>query len=104
MLYYYFYDESIGFISILMFSIFLSQATYPLAEKSIEMDVDEIMCDDDITSSLNPFQMLKKSVKKINVEILRLVFIQPQMEEIREKIDRLMMRAQSLNVSCGIFN
>jgi len=87
-----------------MFSRFLSQVTYPLTEKSIEMDVDEIMCDDDIASSLNPFQMLKKSVKKLNAEILRLVFIQQQMEEIREKIDHLTMRSQSLNVSYGIFN
>jgi hypothetical protein len=41
------------------------QVTYPLTEKSIEMDVDELMCDDDIASSLNPFQMLKKSIKKM---------------------------------------
>jgi hypothetical protein len=92
------------FFFILMFFIFLSQATYLLEEKSIEMDVDEIMCDDDIASSLNPFQMLKKSVRKINVEILSLVFIQPQMKQIRENIDHLMMRAHSLNVSFRIFN
>jgi hypothetical protein len=48
-----------------MFSIFMSCAMYPLAEKSIEVDVDEIMCDGDITSSLNPFHMLKNSIKKM---------------------------------------
>jgi hypothetical protein len=78
--------------------------TTPSKQQAINTDVDDLMCDDDITTSLNPFPMVKKRIKKLNAKLLHLLFIQLQTEENREDIDRLMKRIQGLNVNYGIFN
>ena len=67
--------------NLVMFYIFLLQvtnSTFDLAsDKSIDIDVDEIMCDADIGSSLEPIKMIENTLKKSNEDILRLLFIQP---------------------------
>ena len=91
-----------------MFYIFLLQdtdSTFDLASnKLIDIDVDEIMRDIDIGSSLDPIKMIDKTLKKINEDILRIVFIQPQTNKIREKVDVLVKRSKALKVSYRIFN
>ena len=53
-------------------------STFDLAlDKSIDIDVDDIMCDGDIGSLLDPIKMIEKTLKKINEDILHLLFIQP---------------------------
>ena len=82
-----------------------SYSTFGLAsDKSIDIDVDEIMRDADIGSSLDPIKMIEKTLKKFNEDILRLLLIQPQTNEIRAKVDFLVKRSNSLKVSCRILN
>ena len=52
--------------------------------KSIDFNVDEFMCDVVIGSSLEPINMIGKTFREINEDILRLLFIQPQTYEISE--------------------
>ena len=65
---------------LVIFYIFLLQATDSeidlASDKSIDIDLDEIMCDADIGSSLDPIKMIEKSLKK-NRDIICLLFIQP---------------------------
>ena len=82
----------------------MSQATYLSEQESIDMDVRDLMLDDDITLGVNPIEVVTKAKKKINQELLRLIFIQPQTNEIRAKLERLKNRSRCLDVSCSIFN
>ena len=72
--------------------------------KSIDFNVDELMCDVVIGSSLEPINMIGKTFREINEDILRLLFIQPQTYEIRAKVDVFVNRSHDLEVSCGILN
>ena len=47
-------------------------------EKSIVLDVDDLMRDAGIGSSLDPITMIEKDLKKINQDVLRLLFIVSQ--------------------------
>ena len=64
-----------------MFYIFLLQTNDSVYEttsqQSIEFDVNELLNDADIGSSLDPFKVIDKTLKKINANILRLLFIIP---------------------------
>ena len=103
----YFFPQFIAFTSV-MFCIFLLQTTdsaYETTwEKSIAFDVDELMCDAGIGSSLDPIEMIEKTLRKINEDILCLLFIQPQTDEIRTKVDVFVKRSHALKVSCKILN
>ena len=86
---------STTFILILIFCVLImSQATHrPSIDTSIDMDVNELISDADITLSTNSIEMVRKATTKINQEILRLMFIQPRMEEIIARVDRLLLRS-----------
>ena len=62
-----------------MFYIFFMQtidSTYePTLEQSIALDVDELLHNVGIGSSLDPIKMIEKALRKINEDILRLLFI-----------------------------
>ena len=62
------------------------------------------MRDVGIGSSLDPIKMIEKPMKKNNEDILRLLFIQPQKDEIRAKVYFLVKRSHALKISCGILN
>ena len=57
-----------------------------------------------IGSSLDLINMIGKTLREINEDILRLLFIQPQTYEIRAKVDVFVKRLHALQVSCGILN
>ena len=64
-----------------MFYIFLLQTNYSVYEttsqQSIDFDVNELLNDDDIGYSLDLVKVIEKTLKKINVDILLLLFIIP---------------------------
>ena len=64
-----------------MFYIFLLQTNDLVYEtptqQSINFDVNELLNDADIGSSLDPVKLIEKTLKKINVDMLRLLFIIP---------------------------
>ena len=66
--------------------------------------MDEMMHDAVIDSSLEPINMIEKGMKKINDDILRLLFILLQRDEIKYNVDILVKRSHTLHVSCGILN
>ena len=66
--------------------------------------MDEIMHDVDIESSLYPIKMIDNTLKKLNEDILHPLFIQPQTNEIRAKVDVLVKISKALKVSCRILN
>ena len=75
-----FFPQYIAFI-LVKFYIFLLHATnstFDIAsDKSIDIDVDEIMHNVDIGPSLDPIKMIEKTLTKFNEDILHLLFIQP---------------------------
>ena len=77
-----------------MFYIFLLQTNdlvYETAtQQSIDFDVNELLNDVDIGSSIDLVNLLDKTLKKIHVEMLRLLFIIPQTYEIKAKVQVLM--------------
>ena len=64
----------------------------------------KLLNDADIGSSLYLVKVIEKTLKKINAEILRLLFIILQINEIKAKLEVLVNRSQALKVSCGILN
>ena len=76
----------------------------PESEKSIDLDVDELMRDARIGSSLDMINMIEKTLRKINEDILHFLFIQLQTYEIKAKVDVLVKRLHTLQVSCEILN
>ena len=64
----------------------------------------ELMHDAGIGSSRDPINMIEKGLKKINEDILRLMFILLQIDEIKAKVDVLVKRSHTLQVSCEILN
>ena len=66
--------------------------------------MDELMRNAGIGSSLDPIKMIEKALKKINEDIFRLLFIVPQTNEIKAKVDVLVKRSHALQVSCEILN
>ena len=93
---------------LVMFYIFLLYTTdsaYETTwEKSIAFDVDELIHDVVIGSSLDRISMIGKTLREINEDILRLLFIQPQTYEIRAKVYVFVKISHALEVSCGISN
>ena len=91
-----------------MFYIFLLQTTdfafEIVSEKSIALYVDELMHDDGIGSCLDLINMIEKALKKINEDIFYLLFIVPNTDEIRAKVDVLVKRLHALQVSYRISN
>ena len=57
-----------------------------------------------IGSSLELINMIDKTLREINEDILHLLFIQLQTYEIRAKVDVFVKRSHALEVSCGILN
>ena len=49
-------------------------------------------------------KVLEKTLKKINTDMLRLLFIIRQTYKIKAKVEVLLKRSQALKVSCGILN
>ena len=64
----------------------------------------ELLHDGYIGSSLDPIKVIEKTLKKINEGILSVLFIMPQTDEIKAKVDVLVKRSHALQVSCGILN
>ena len=48
--------------------------------------------------------MIEKALRKNNEDILCLLFIQPQIDEIKAKVDVFVNRLHALQVSCEILN
>ena len=88
--------------------IFLLQTNYSVyktsAQQSIDFDVNELLNNADLGSSLDPIKVIEKTLKKINVDILHILFIIPQTDEIESKVEVLVNRSQALKVSCRILN
>ena len=74
------------------------------SQQSIDFDVHELLNDADIGSSLELVKVIEKTLKKIIVDILRLLFIIPQTDKIKAKVEVLVKRSHSLQVSCKILN
>ena len=74
------------------------------SHQSIDFDVNDLLNDADIGSSLEPVKVIENTLKEINVDILRLLFIIPQTDEIKSKVEVLVKRSQALKVSCRILN
>ena len=91
-----------------MFYIFLLQTNDSIYEtrshQSIDFDVNEFLNDANIGSSLDPIKVIENPLKKINANILRLLFIISQKDEIKAKVDVLVKRSHALKVSCRILN
>ena len=97
----------IAFKSVMFHKILLqaTDSTFEKAsEKSIDLDVHELMRDASIGYSLESIKMIEKGLKKINEDILRLVFILLQIDEIKAKVDVLVKRSHVLQVSWRILN
>jgi hypothetical protein len=60
-------------------------------EKSIDYTEEELT-DEQIFSSPNPIQTIKKLLRKSNIELASLIEIQPQTQEIKERIKALMKK------------
>lgn len=92
-----------------MLLIFLSQLDVwektPAILDNIDIEVDSLLCDDDITYSTNPTKMIRKTEFFFNKEIFKLLFMVPQTNEIKERVKKLSKRLQKLEVSYHeIFN
>ena len=86
-----------------MFYIFLFQTNDSVYEttsqQSIDFDVNELLNDVDVGSFLDPIKVIEKTLKTINVNILRPLFIIPQIDEIKPKVEVLHKRSQALKLS-----
>ena len=64
-----------------MFDIFLLQTNYFIYEttsqQSIDFDVNQLLNNVDISSSLDPVKVIENKLKKNNANILHLLFIIP---------------------------
>ena len=74
------------------------------SQQSIDFDVNELLNDAENGSSIDPSKVTEKTLKKINVDIIRLLFIIPQTDEIKSKVEVLVKKSHALKVSCGILN
>ena len=74
------------------------------SQQSIDFDVNELLNNADIGSSIKPVKVIEKTFKKINVDILHLLFIIPQTYEIKANVEVLVKRSHALQVSCRILN
>ena len=66
--------------------------------------MNELLNDADICSSLDPIKVIEKTLKRINVDILCVLFIIPQTNEIKAKVEVMIKRYHALLVSCRILN
>ena len=66
--------------------------------------MNELLNDADIGSSLDLVKVIENTLKKINADILRLLFIIPHTNEIRAKVEVLVKRYQALKLGWGILN
>ena len=66
--------------------------------------MNELLNGADLGSSLDPIKVIEKTLKKMNVDIHHILFIIPQIDEIKEKVEVLLKRSHALKVSCGILN
>ena len=91
-----------------MFYIFLLQtndsAYETKSQQSIDFDVCDFLNNVDIGSSLDPVKVIEKTLKNINVDIFCMLFIIPQTNKIKSKVEVLLKRSHSLQVSCRILN
>ena len=91
-----------------MFYIFLLQTNDSVYEtttqQSIDFEVNDLLNDADIGSSLDMIKVIEKTLKQINEYILHLLFIILQTEEIKEKVELFLKRYRALKASCRILN
>ena len=80
-----------------MFYIFLLQTNDSMYEttsqQSIDFDVHELLNDANISHPIESVNLTEKTLKTINVDILRLLFIIPQTDEIKSKVEALVNRS-----------
>ena len=70
-----------------MFLLQATDSTFDLAlDKSIDIDVDDIMCDGDIGSWLDPIKMIEKTLKKINEDILHLLSFNRRQARLKKRL------------------
>ena len=84
----------------------LLQTNYSVYEtatqQSLDFDVNKLLNDVDISSSLDLVKVLEKTLKKIHVNMLHLLFIIPQIDKTKAKVQVLIQRSQALEVHCRI--
>ena len=89
-----------------MFYIFLlhtNDSVYETtSQQSIDFDVHELFNDGDISYSINLIKVIKKTLKFFYSDILRTLFIIPQIGEIKAKVEVFVKKSHALQVSCGI--
>ena len=73
-------------------------------QQSIDFDVNDLLNDADIGSSLELVKVIENTLKKINADMLCLLFIISQEDKIKAKVEVLHKRSQALKVSCKILN
>ena len=56
-------------------------------QQSIDFDVNELLNDAENGSSIEPVKVVENTLKKIHVNMLRLLFIIPQTNKIKESVD-----------------
>ena len=54
--------------------------------------MNDLLNDDDIGSYIDPVKLLEKTLKDIHADMLRLLFIIPNTNEVKEKVRVLMER------------
>ena len=86
-----------------MFYIFLLQtndSVYQTAtQESLDFDVYQLFNDAKIGTSVDPFKVLHKTLKKQNEEMVHLELTVPMTVEIKAKVHLLIKRCQSLKLS-----
>ena len=88
-----------------IFVLYTNDSVYKTtSQQSIDFYVNGLLNHTDIGSSLDLVKVIEKTLKKINADIICLLFIIPQMDDIKAKVEVLLKRSQSLKVSCRILN
>ena len=59
-------------------------------QQSIDFDVNKLLNDVDIGSSIDPVKVLQKTLTKLHAKMLHLAFTIPQTDEIKAKVQVLM--------------
>ena len=68
------------------------------------MDLMQMFTDVDIMHSKNIHEVAQKEKSKLNEEVVRLLLLDLQTDEIKEKIEGLLFRARRLDVRGKIYN
>ena len=66
------------------------------SQQSIDFDVHELLNDGDISYSIKLIKVIENTLKKFNVDILRMFLIIPQADEIKARVEELVKISHAL--------